>query len=176
MSTARSNPTSHRYQAGYSPLVLLLAALAAGIVVDRYGSIAAIAWWLIGAAALALWLPVWIRGHEQLASALLLGSTLTTGGAWHHSYWNFYRSDEIGRMVREEIRPIVVEGVAMTSSRWIPAPPPTAMRIVPKGEESEILLWMSGVRDRTTWRPASGWALLRVDGNLQGVRAGTVSA
>lgn len=172
MAKPRSSPNAERHQPSYAPLLLLLAAAAAGIIVDRYCPLSGVVWWLIGLATLALWLPAWIRGREQLASALLLSSTLATGGAWHHSYWNFYRADEIGRMVREEIRPIVVEGVAMTSSRWIPAPPPTAMRIVPKGEESEILLWMSGVRDRSTWRPASGWALLRVDGNLQGVRAG----
>ncbi len=172
MAIAKSNPNAPPTQPSYSPLGLLLAALAVGIAIDRYWPLAALVWWLIGTAALAAWLPLWLRGREQLASALLLGSTLATGGAWHHSYWNFYRADEIGRMVREEIRPVVVEGIAMTSSRWIPAPPPTAMRIVPKGEESEILLWMSGVRDRATWRPASGWALLRVDGNLQGIRAG----
>lgn len=152
--------------------MLLIAALAAGIVADRWWPVAAVVWWGLAAAALAAWLPTWIRRRDRIASALLLGSTLAAGGAWHHHYWNHYRADEIGRMVREEIRPIVVEGLAMTSSRWIPAPPSTAMRIVPKGEETEILLWMTGVRDRAAWRPASGWALMRVDGNLPGIRAG----
>jgi competence protein ComEC len=172
MAKARANANERHQQSSYAPLVLLLAALALGITIDRYWPLPAIVWWGIGVAALIIWLPVWMLRRERLASALLLGSMLATGGAWHHDYRHHYREDEIGRMVREEIRPIVVEGVAMTSSRWIPAPPPTAMRIVPKGEESEVLLWMTAVRDRATWRPASGWALMRVDGNLQSVRAG----
>ncbi|HEX5103336.1 MAG TPA: ComEC/Rec2 family competence protein [Pirellulaceae bacterium] len=171
MGQARSDPNSQHAQA-YAPLVLLIAALAAGIVVDRHWPLTAAIWWGIGAAALVAWLPVWMRGHERVASWLLLGSSLATGGAWHHSYWNSYRADEIGRMVREEIRPIVVEGIAITSPRWIPAPPDTAMRIIPKGEETEVLMWMTGVRDRADWRPASGWALMRVDGVLTGVRSG----
>jgi competence protein ComEC len=156
----------------YAPLVLLLAALAAGLTIDRYWPLGALVWWLGGTAALAVWLPFWLYGRERIASTLLLASALSTGGAWHHDYWNYYLDDDISRLVREEIRPIVVEGLAMNSPRWVPAPPPTAMRIVPKGEESEVLLWMTAVRDRDAWRPASGWALMRVDGNLQGIRAG----
>ena len=39
-------------------------------------------------------------------------------------------------MVEEQVRPIVVEGVAMTSPRWVPAPPLTALRTIPKGDET----------------------------------------
>ena len=166
--SARRNPVLP----SYCPLILVIAALAAGITIDRYWPLAAVVWWLGGLIALAGWLPLWLYGRERVASTLLLGSALATGGAWHHDYRHHYLEDDIGRMVREEIRPVVVEGVAMNSPRWVPAPPPTAMRIIPKGEEAEVLLWMTAVRDRAAWRPASGWALMRVDGNLQGIRAG----
>lgn len=172
MSVPRSTRDRLLVQPTYFPLVLLIAALAAGITIDRYWPLAAIAWWLGAVACLAVWLPLWLRGNERLASCLVLGGALAGGGAWHHDYWQHYQADEIGRMVREEIRPIVVEGVAITSPRWVPAPPPTAMRIIPKGEETEVLLWITAVRDQATWRPASGWTLMRVDGQLLGVRSG----
>ena len=171
-----SQPISPRPDArsalAYSPLVVLIAALATGILLDRYWPQPAGAWWLAGTVALTAWVPLWLLRWTAVSSMALAIGWLCTAGAWHHDYWNLYPEDEIGRMVREEIRPICVEAVAVTSPRWVPAPTPTAMRIIPKGEESEVYLWLTAVRDGSQWRPASGWALMEVDGNLVGVRAG----
>lgn len=156
----------------YHPLLLVVSALAAGIAVDRYVPLAAEVWWLAAVASLAGWWLLWRASHEVAASCALLFSWLACGGAWHHDRWNLYRDDEIGRMVREEIRPIAIEGIALHSPRWVPAPPISAMRTIPKGDESEIVLRITAVRDGTTWRPASGRAALDCDGHLVGVRAG----
>src|SRR5262245_6831423 len=171
-ATLSKSQRPDRSQPTYFPLVLLISALAAGITLDRYWPQAAILWWLAAAGLLIAWLPLWINERERTASCLLLASTLAVGGAWHHDYWHHYQADEIGRMVREEIRPIVVEGIAVNSPRWVPAPPMTALRVVPKGDETEVFLWITAVRDKAVWRPASGWALMEVDGHLLGVRAG----
>ncbi len=156
----------------YHPLLLLVAALAMGIAFDRYFPLAAEVWWLAAAASLAGWWLLWRTSHEAAASWALLFSWLACGGAWHHDRWNLYRDDEIGRMVREEIRPIAIEGIALHSPRWVPAPPLSAMRSIPKGDESEVALRITAVRDGTSWRPASGRAALDCDGHLVGARAG----
>ena len=158
--------------AAYHPLLLIVAALAAGIACDRYWPLAAEVWFLAAVAAFAGWWLVWRQGRDGPASWVLLLSVLAAGGAWHHDRWNLFAEDEIGRMVEEQIHPIAIEGIAMNSPRWVPAPPPTALRTIPKGEESELSLWVTAVRDGAVWRPASGWAALDCDGNLTDVRAG----
>ena len=156
----------------YHPLLLLLSALATGIAVDRRWPVAAEWWWTAGIACLVAWWAMWLLRRERVASGVLLVAWGLVGAAWGHDQWNLYPQDEVGRMVREEIRPICLEGIAITSPRWVPAPPATALRTIPKGDETEVYLWVTAVRDHQTWRPASGWALMDVDGHLLGVRAG----
>ena len=129
-------------------------------------------WWLLSLAGLLGWCAVWIIDRHGPASFLLLMSVLAAGGAGHHGYWRLYRADEIGRMVREGSGPVCVEAIAITSPRWVPAPPPTALRTIPQGEKSELVVWVTAIRDGQTMRSASGWADLDVGGLLEHVRAG----
>jgi len=157
----------------YHPLALIVCALAAGIAIDRWFPLAALIWWLFAFGVLAVWLPLWIsKRNAAVGSYLVLVAFLATGGAWHHRYWRLYNDHEIGRMVLEEPRPICVEAIAITSPRWVPAPTPTPLRTIPLGEQSELLVWLTAVRDGCTMRPASGWASLDVGGPLDSVRAG----
>src|SRR5262245_48166198 len=156
----------------YSPLVVVVGALAAGIVVDRCLAFPAAIWWLAGGVGAAAWLGLWLAKREQLASWVLLASVGAVGGAWHHGYWRLYGSDEIGRLIREEARPMCAEAVALQSPRWVPAPPPTPLRTIPQGEESELLVWITGLRDGQRMRPASGRAEVVVGGMVTTVRAG----
>jgi len=156
----------------YQPLVLVLAAMAAGMVADRNFPLGPYLWFGIAAGFLFLWLVAWRLKQEQLGSLVLLAGVAACGGSWHHDRWNLYRDDEVGFFVREEIRPLVLEGVAVTSPRWVPAPPLTAMRTIPKGDETELYLRVTAIRNGQSWQPASGNATVDVDGHLLGVRAG----
>ena len=75
-------------------------------------------------------------------------------------------------MVPRVLRPIVLEGVALHSPRWVPAPAFSPMRAIPKGDESHLMLRVTAVRDGRAWRSASGYASLDCDGHLTGVVAG----
>lgn len=172
MSVELSSQTPFVVRSAYQPLVLIACALAAGMALDRWLALPATVWWMTAAALLIGWWFVWRSGREAIASTLLLLSVAGLGGAWHHDRWSLFRQDEVGRMVGERIRPLVIEGIALHSPRWSPAPPPTSLRTVPKGDETELLLQVTRVRDRQVWRPASGRAFLDVDGHLLGVRAG----
>lgn len=156
----------------YQPLVLLLAALALGMVIDRYAPLAAEEWAAISLTLLLFWSVAWIAGRLLPASALLLGSLLALGGAWHHDQWRLYAPDEIGRFAKEETQPVVVEAVALTSPRFVPAPPLTALRSIPKGDHTELLVRLRSVRNGCDWQAASGTAALDVEGHLLGIRAG----
>jgi competence protein ComEC len=156
----------------YYPLVLIVCALTAGITLDRLYPLAAVAWTLTAVAALCAWLAIWSLRRDRLASALLLASVLAAGGAWHHLYWRLFPADEISRNFDEILRPAVIEAVAVTSPRWVPAPPPTPLRTIPQDQRSEFIVRLTAIRDGRTFRPASGWAELQVGGNLTGVEAG----
>ena len=156
----------------YQPLVLVLTALATGMVVDRNVALGAYLWFGVAAGMLFLWLVAWRVRLEQFGSAFLLAGVAAAGGSWHHDRWNLYPDDEVGFFVREEIRPLVLEGIAVTSPRWVPAPPLTAMRTIPKGDETELFLRVTSIRNGQTWQPASGNATVDIDGHLLGVRAG----
>jgi competence protein ComEC len=163
-----ATPRATRYQ----PFVLLLSAVVAGMVVDRY--LPAPPWvWFTGTLILSTaWVGAWLLNRQLAASCVLLAGAAAVGGLWHHDQWRLVQADEIGLAVTEEIRPLACEAIALTSPRWSPAPPLHAMRTVPKGDETELMVWVTRVRDGGTWRPATGYARVDVDGHLLGVRAG----
>ncbi|HEY2411931.1 MAG TPA: ComEC/Rec2 family competence protein [Pirellulaceae bacterium] len=156
----------------YSPLVLLVAAVAGGIATDRICATPTILWWLIGLVAISGWFSLWICRREELASGVLLISAAAVGATWHHANWHVYPANEISRMMQEQSRPCVVEAIAITSPRWVPAPVASALRTIPQGERSEFSVWVTAIRDGQTMRPASGWADLDVNGVIEEIRAG----
>jgi competence protein ComEC len=173
MISAAANPVEPRVVAPrYCPLVLIVAAMAGGIVMDRCCPFVTPAWWLLGLGLVCIWLTVWALRRDAWASCVLLASTAAVGAAWHHAYSHVYPANEISRVIREQSRPCCVEAIAMTSPRWVPAPSPTALRTIPQGERSELSVWVTAIRDGQTMRPASGWADLDVNGLLEYVRAG----
>ncbi len=156
----------------YHPFLLLLTAVATGMVIDRCWPQAPRLWYVASIVAAVIWLGAWLRQYQFVATYLLLLAAAAAGGAWHHDQWRLVQQDEAGLCVTEEIRPLACEAVALTSPRWSPAPPLSALRTIPKGDETELLVWVTSVREGAAWRPASGYAMLDVDGHLLGVRAG----
>ncbi len=51
--------TQPKLTPGYHPLVIALAAVTAGMVVDRYRPLPVAAWWAIAAAGLVGWFAFW---------------------------------------------------------------------------------------------------------------------
>src|SRR5262245_58440420 len=103
MATATANskqPTGPTYH----PLVLIVCAMAGGIVVDRLYPLSVTLWMFAAIAAFGVWLTLWMLRRDRVASALLLASMLSAGGAWHHLYWRLFPAGEIGRSVDEILR------------------------------------------------------------------------
>ncbi|HZL87979.1 MAG TPA: ComEC/Rec2 family competence protein [Pirellulaceae bacterium] len=163
--------TPHFALPRYQPLVILLAAVAAGMVADRTAPLPAAVWWLAAALCLACWLKAKCRGSSE-ASWLIVAAAVASGGAWHHDRWRLYGREEIGRGIGEITQPLCLEGIALSSPRLVPAPPTSPLRAIPKGDESELLIEITAVRNGRSWEPASGRALLEVEGHFLGVNAG----
>lgn len=170
----------------YQPLVLLLLALVAGIVFDRFGplrlfgsahesvggSFWIVAWWSLSAACLAVWWLAWRKRRDALAAGLLLASASIMGAAWHH--WNWYDFDrwDVSRFASLAPRPSCVLAVARSSPDRLTAPPPTPLRAIPGSERSRLLVEVTAVRDGREWRPASGVCQLTAEGHLLDIHAG----
>lgn len=170
----------------YQPLVLLLLALAAGIVFDRFGppllfgsalesiggSFWIVAWWSLSAACLAVWWFASRKRRDALAAGLLFASAAIMGAAWHH--WNWYDFDrwEVSRFANVAPKPSCVLAVARSSPERLSAPPPTPLRAIPGGERSRLLVEVTAIRDGREWRPASGVCQLTAEGHLLDIHAG----
>lgn len=156
----------------YQPLVLVAAAIAAGIAVDRGVGTPLLAWWLIALAGWAAWLFAWRRGYQRLGTAPLVLALATVGGAWHHERWNLFADDEIGLAASENPRPICLEAIVTSSPRRVPAPPADPLCAIPRGERSRFRANICAARAGDVWRPASGATQVWVDGRLTGIEVG----
>ena len=157
----------------YQPLVVLLAAVVVGIVLDRLLVVCThYCWWPLAAVSCGIWYVVWRAKRFEIAVWILLVSVVATAGAWHHMCWYRFGRNDLGLVAREAPQPVCFEAVARIGPRTIPAPPINPLRSIIMGRQTRMLVDVVRVRDASTWRTASGRARLYVDGDLPGVRAG----
>jgi competence protein ComEC len=170
----------------YQPLVVVLLAVAAGIVADRYlrpqflvagfealgESAWFVTWWLACAASLTFWCVTWTRRCDYAAGWFLLVSAALSGAAWHHLNWFEFGSSELARYASYDPRPACIDAVACESAERVAAPPRTPLRVIPTGEHSRLLVSVTGIRDGKTWRPATGTCQLSVQGHALWVHPG----
>jgi competence protein ComEC len=166
----------------YQPLVNVLLAVAAGIVVDRFGreriNLPAFATFYLSAVVmLTAWWIIWRNRaasrprRELVAACILLASVSLTAAAWHDLRWHHFDRHEIGRFAADQAAPVCIDVVARESPSALPVPAPTALRAIPAGERSRLDVQVIAIRDGKTWRAASGNCQLTIDGRLS-ARAG----
>ena len=156
----------------YQPLVIVLTAVAAGIVADRLLGWPLGAWWLLAVAVWAVWLGIWRRRHTGLASGFLLLAVACSFAAWHHACWCLYDVDDLGNFTGRSAGPACVEALVTRGPRRLPAPEFDPMRPMTAGERTRIEIRVTAIRDGAQWRRAAGKARVNVDGHLLGVAAG----
>jgi competence protein ComEC len=185
----------------YQPLVIVLAAAAAGILADRSWPLPLAAWWTLAAAGLILWLlaPILWRispfGRRApvtddntaadsdspspthgasllLGNALVLLAVAATAAAWHHCRWHLFADDDVGRYAQRKAQPICIEAVAVESPRALPPRRPDPMQVAPQSEGESLLVDLVAIRNAATWQPASGRATLLVIGEPPNIEAG----
>jgi len=156
----------------YQPLVIVLLAVCAGIVADRYWPLPVVVWWAVAGGAGVVWLGLWWRGRERWASMVLLLAAAATGASWHHCRWYLFDQDDLGCYARAEAEPVCVEAIALESARTTPAPEPDPMRTIPLGDRARLELVPVAIRDGLGWRAVCGRTELEVYGELPHVAAG----
>jgi competence protein ComEC len=156
----------------YQPLVPVLAAVCAGIFVDRYASPGLAIWWFLATVAWAAWLVLWLLKTERAACALLLVAAGATAGAWCHERWSLFRADDVGCFADARPQPVAVDAIVAKGGCRLPSAGYDPMRIIPQGDRTLLEVRMLRIRDGIAWRPISGRATLMIDGHLLGVGAG----
>lgn len=172
---ARSAGKTRRGDGSYQPLVVVLFAAAAGVVIDRYSPLPAFVWLGACAAAWFVWWRRCQRGGQTAAIALLI-SVVGLFAAWHHASWYLYPADALATYAREAAEPVCVEAIATETARRIPAPPETPLRAISSGPRTRVTMDVVRIRDGQAWRSVTGLALVTIDGSIEtplaGVRAG----
>ncbi|MEX2560725.1 MAG: ComEC/Rec2 family competence protein, partial [Pirellulales bacterium] len=156
----------------YQPLVIVLAAVCAGMAGDRFAPWPAQAWWAVAAGGWLAWLVLWRRGRERAAAAWLLIALAAAGGAWRHAQWHLFDQNEIGLYAGDQPVAAMIEATLISGPRRVPAPAPNAMRAIESGDRTRMLVRVTALRDGDAWLPASGRSLLLVNGHLLGVSVG----
>ena len=158
--------------AGYHPLVIALAAVAAGMVVDRYRPLPVAAWWTIAVAGLGGWFMLWRKRRNRAASVVLLLAGLALAASWHHCRWNLFGGDDLGLFARTQQQPVCIEAVALQTPRVIPQPEFNPLRSPRSGDEVRFEVELRAIRDGDQWRTASGRAAMVVEGLVPDLAAG----
>ena len=158
---------------GYHPLVIALAAAAAGMVVDRYRPLPVAVWWIIAAACLGGWLMLYrqTQGTWPRRSCCCWPD-------WHWprpgtiARWNLFGGDDLGLFARTQQQPVCIEAVALQTPRVIPQPEFNPLRSPRSGDEVRFEVELRAIRDGDQWRTASGRAALIVEGLVPDLAAG----
>ncbi len=161
--------TMHRQ---YCPLLVVLAAVCAGIVIDREAGITMGIWLAVAAGGLIGWWLLWRRSFDRAAAVTLAVSLAAIGGAWHHQRWHYFSADEIGLFAREKAEPVCLEAVAVTGPRLVPAPAYDPLRSLRPADQTRMAIRLLGIRDGGRWLSASGGAQLSMIGKPTNIHAG----
>lgn len=154
------------------PLVMVAVSTIAGIVLDRFASLALPAWLALGSAAIGLW---WLLGWfsaNRLRVVILLVGTAAAGGAWHHLNWHLFRKDDLGLFAGGDTQPVCLDAVVRTHPDCYPAPPPDPLRTRPAEERTELVVRVQRVRDGQDWRVVSGEVAVQIAGRRNDLATG----
>ncbi|MCA9185009.1 MAG: ComEC/Rec2 family competence protein [Pirellulaceae bacterium] len=150
------------------PFVILLLAVCAGILIDRYCHLPPKMWGTGTAVAWLAWLLLIRHGFAMAAGWSILLSVACISGMWHHHCWHDYSPKELAFSLDEEPRP------ACLRVRILDTP----LRCVGTGrhdralptyllpDEIRLRVQILSVRNGQRWQPADGRALLTVQGDL----------
>lgn len=167
----------------YQPLVICLLAMAAGILLDHWLSLAVLVYISVSLAALVGWwhlyrakAPLISRDSDYREAAssccLLLAISGVTAG-WHHVRWNWYRGDDIGFFASDASQPICLEGTLISEPRWqSPSDSKDGFNYKQGDVSTRLTLRAQQIRDRDQWRPVSGRIDVITDGRIVDVQVG----
>lgn len=154
----------------YHPLAICLVFAGAGILSDRWLGFSVPFWFFAFLACLTGWFFCFIkhpnngRGFHRTHLCILAALFCAFGG-WHHYYWNCFPTDDIGFFASPEPHPVNIRGTVVESAIRVPAPPPDPGQPMATPGRIQFVIRVTEIRDGRNWIPASGKAIVYVDGD-----------
>ncbi|WP_165226387.1 ComEC/Rec2 family competence protein [Aquisphaera insulae] len=153
----------------FPPLVPLLVAALAGIILDRaWGGFGTRPWVDVGFGALSVCV-LGLSSHRASFAAALV-ATSCFGAAWHHHRWNGRAPDDIGLAADDTPRPAWIRGVITDVAGRQRSEPHGGGE--PDREITRMVIAATQISDGSRWRPASGSVALSVAGDRTDLHAG----
>ena len=148
------------------PLLLLLAALASGIVAERWliSSLPVHFWLVLSVVALVGW--TCCRRYMRVAAVLLLFAWAAVGAARHHDHWHCYPEQDVAHLEIVDTLPVAIRIQLQTSPEATPLAEPDPMSTLPVGVQSRFHAHVLQLRNRQTWEPASGRIAVHASGHV----------
>lgn len=180
--TSAPDTPEYDWATGRAPMLLVAAALAGGIVLDRLLGQSVLAqatldmvaegWWLLAIGAWGVWLLLWRRERDTAAAVALVVSIVASGAAWHDLRFDRFADDNLGWYAQARSAPACIEATVREPPRRLPAGPFDPMSPIPKVDRTLLSVAVSRLRDGTQMMPTSGLATVIIDGHLLGVHPG----
>jgi competence protein ComEC len=170
-ATSNAEPASAP-SARYHPLVIVLTAAAAGIVVDRYRPLTLTAWCVIAASALGFWSVADRRRKQVVGSAVLFIAIAALAAGWHHDRWNLFGANDIGLFAKSRQEPVYIEAVALETPQASLRLEPNPLRLARLDGEVRFNVEVTAIRNGSQWQAASGHAAFTVEGPVPHLMVG----
>ncbi len=156
-----------------APLVPVVAALAAGILVDRVADPLATQTWVTIALFAGVAVLATVR-WGKINTAAVLAALVAVGGGWHHFRWSDVSADDLARRVGETPQPAWVRGIVRETLGVRHQSPGYGFgRTDAERMVTRLVLDVTAVSDGTNWHEASGRAIVVITGDRTAISAGT---
>ncbi|HMO14637.1 MAG TPA: DNA internalization-related competence protein ComEC/Rec2 [Pirellulaceae bacterium] len=165
---------NHSRTAIYQPLLLVACFFALGVIVDHN---LAISWfWLLPTfiVAMSVWTLAYRYNRTFIASLMLALAIAAFAAQWHHLWWYWFGTNDIGFFAQDRAAPCCLEGVIVSEPDRAPQPRTSKYDPIPRDETTRFTLRVDKLRDADNWVRASGqlecYVLGRIDKITRGNR------
>jgi len=170
-SSDRARPRPGAPSVFLAPLAPLVAAVSAGIVVDRFIEPCDASAWAILVLVFGTIAALSVR-RGLISSLALVGAFLAIGAGWHHYRWSELDPDDLAWGVTENPKPVWARGV-VREALGLRHSAGFGFGSAPADQvTTRFVLDLAAVTDDGRWRRASGRAMVTVTGDRSEVRAG----
>ncbi len=150
------------------PLVVVLIAVAVGIVADQVSGCGLAVWWSACAGGWLIWFAMRRLRFDRWSALPLLLAAAAVGAAWHHCCWCLFAENDISRFARGPVEPAAIEAQVVSGPRLMPAPPRDPLRTTPLADRTRVEVRLVRIRDGRDWKHVAGTAMLLVTGGASG--------
>lgn len=154
------------------PLVLIVAAVCGGMIVDRVIDFPMMLYLAAGGVALAIWLVLYRFGCFKTSSWVLLLAWASLAGLWHQGQWNWFPADDLQAYAHPDSTLVCAKVKIRSEPRIVAAKATNVLNPIPPKERTLYLSHVIAIRQGRTWIPVSGAAELIIHERIDHLRCG----